>query len=128
MNESSTLKKVFHLINTTAIANRNEFKSLDHHRREIAESMEQLLLEIKARQINFETSSRDELENLGFTFLKAENGASMMLIPLYILSAIPEGTEVINLKGTKLYIGIDYLDDDHRGGFLAYGIELKENN
>lgn len=128
MNESSTLKKVFHLINTTAIANRNEFKSLDHHRREIAESMEQLLLEIKASQINFETSSRVELENLGFTFRKAENGASMMLIPLYILSAIPKGTRILNLNGSKLCIGIDHIDDDHRGGYLAYGIELEGNN
>ncbi|MCZ1267414.1 MULTISPECIES: hypothetical protein [Paenibacillus] len=126
MSEFSILKKVFHVINTTAIANRNEFKSLEYHRREIAESMKQLLLDIKDKQINFELSTRGELENLGFTFRRADNGASMMLIPLYILSVIPEGTEIINFNGSKLYIGIDHLDDDHRGGYLSYGIELKD--
>lgn len=38
---------------------------------------------------------------------------------------IPDGTELVCIDGTKVIKGKDYIDNDTRGGYLAYGIERK---
>lgn len=36
---------------------------------------------------------------------------------------LPDGTEVISILGERMTKGVDYIDDDTRGGFMAYGLE-----
>ena len=55
-----------------------------------------------------------------------DDGRVIRLLTQSELDALPEGTEVICIDGTKLIKGKDYLDNDTRFGYLAYGLLIKE--
>ena len=49
----------------------------------------------------------------------------LYLIPLSDYSNWPDGVELTSITGNKRVKGKDYIDDDTRGGLLAYGIYPK---
>lgn len=58
---------------------------------------------------------------------------SLMLIPYRFLHKVPAGLEVESISGERViynpratYGEPGYMDDDERGGFLAYGIRVKK--
>lgn len=38
------------------------------------------------------------------------------------LAQLPDGTELVCINGQTVVKGIDNIDDDTRGGYLAYGV------
>jgi len=93
------------------------------------------------------TMSRDELISLGLG--PWDDGLLLLLLlPHTWYDYIPEGLELVSIDGKaythKVYprdeynnidwaavnwgrhTGVNYTDDDHRGGFLAYGILVME--
>ena len=51
----------------------------------------------------------------------------LKLITAKELEKLPTGTELVCIDGSKKVVGIDYIDDDTRGGFLAYGHQLPDD-
>ena len=45
----------------------------------------------------------------------------LMLIPLTMLNTIADGEALVCIDGTTSVKGVDKIDDDTRGGLLAYG-------
>lgn len=41
------------------------------------------------------------------------------------LGCLPYGTVLYSISGKKCRVGTDYIDDDTRCGFLAYGVKAK---
>jgi len=60
-----------------------------------------------------------QLRLLGF---QRWDKSGLMLIPLTHLGCIPDGTVLHCINGNKYVVGKDEIDDDTRGGILAYGI------
>lgn len=50
------------------------------------------------------------------------DGKGLLLIPLHLFDKIPNGMVLTSISGEKKTKGKDYIDDDTRGGMLAYGI------
>lgn len=50
------------------------------------------------------------------------DGRIIELITPTELSELQNGTEVVSISGETKVVGVDYIDDDTRFGFLAYGI------
>lgn len=48
-------------------------------------------------------------------------GLEIFLVHERQLPIIPDGTKLICIDGTEVVKGIDWIDDDTRGGYLAYG-------
>jgi hypothetical protein len=46
----------------------------------------------------------------------------IQLITPVEFAALPDGTELISIMGDIKVKGIDYIDDDTRGGYLAFGV------
>jgi len=61
-----------------------------------------------------------------FNDWELDDGRVVRLITKSELDALPDGTEVICIDGEKLIKGKDYLDDDTRFRYLAYGLLIKE--
>ena len=53
-----------------------------------------------------------------------DDGRMIRLLTQSELDALPNGTEVICIDGNTLVKGKEYLDEDTRFGFLAYGLLL----
>lgn len=61
-----------------------------------------------------------------FNDWELDDGRVVRLITKSELDALPDGTEVIRcIDGEKLIKGKDYLDNDTRFGYLAFGLEIK---
>lgn len=67
-----------------------------------------------------DTLSEKALYNLGFR--KSEKDKPLMLIPLKLISIIPDNLKVIDLFGYEHVWGDVKDDDDSRKGLLSYGI------
>ena len=51
---------------------------------------------------------------------------TMVLLPGWILPYVADGSELRCIDGTVGIVGVDYIDDDTRGGCIAYGIERSD--
>lgn len=51
-----------------------------------------------------------------------DDGSQMELIQLDELKNYPDGTTFKCINGSLVTKGKDYIDDDTRGGYIAYGI------
>lgn len=56
---------------------------------------------------------------------KLESGEIINLIHIDNYKDIPNGTELYDIFGKKYIKGKDYIDNDTRGGYLAFGILIK---
>jgi hypothetical protein len=68
--------------------------------------------------IDYTQFTSDELSN-HFGFSKWND--NLILIPLWLLKTIKNGTTVHSISGSKLIVGEDTLDSDNRYGMTAYG-------
>jgi len=50
------------------------------------------------------------------------SGNPLRLCPVDQWKAVPTGMRVVCISGASKVVGRDYIDDDYRGGMLAYGI------
>jgi len=46
----------------------------------------------------------------------------LLLIPLSLKDRLPKGLELTSIMGKKYRVGVDTIDEDTRGGLLAYGV------
>jgi hypothetical protein len=51
-----------------------------------------------------------------------EDGRVIDLIAANDLDAVPDGTPLLSIMGKPAVKGVDKIDTDTRGGFLAYGV------
>lgn len=59
---------------------------------------------------------------LSYGFREWDNG--LYLIPECFLEFLPNGLELKGISGGKVVVGKDYIDDDTRGGLIAYGVVI----
>lgn len=109
------MKSLFNVVNTIAITKGNSNL--------VNEAYNHFVSEIQ-QLIDFSNVGKEELESLGFTFYKLRDNSYIMLIPIYILPAIPKGTEIKSVFGKKVVVGVGNIDLDTRGGYIAYGIAI----
>lgn len=50
------------------------------------------------------------------------DGKVIYLVPESKYNKLPKGTELYSINGKRVIKGKDKIDDDTRGGYLAYGI------
>ena len=65
-------------------------------------------------------------EAIELRFMKWDDESDLYLIPLYLLSFIPIGTELTCISGEKVIYGETNIDNDIRFGCIAYGINIPE--
>ena len=65
-------------------------------------------------------------EAIELRFMKWDDESDLYLIPLYLLSFIPIGTELTCISGAKVIYGETNIDNDIRFGCLAWGIKIPE--
>ena len=53
---------------------------------------------------------------------KLDDGRSLALLMPKELEALPDGARLVCIDGTEVVKGQDKIDDDTRGGYLAYGV------
>ena len=53
---------------------------------------------------------------------KLDDGRSLTLLMPKELEALPDGARLVCIDGTEVVKGQDKIDDDTRGGYLAYGV------
>ena len=89
-----------------------------------------LLEELGKLNIDFNNLSESDCRLLGFSltktsFLKdsSKQPEDIWLVPLYLYKLIPKGTKLVSLFGEEVVAGRDYLDNDNRGGCLAFGVK-----
>lgn len=105
-------------------AERRQYKSwpadfADKNQREAEERVADI-------RITFADLTSSEAETLGFG-LWDESG--LRLVPLWLYDHIAEGQELTCISGEKVVVGPDYktqgvagyIDNDHRGGMIAWG-------
>lgn len=68
--------------------------------------------------IDFSKLTNEEKEFLGFR--KFSEDDEDYLIPLWLLRALPDGTELQSIMGQIKVVGKDYIDNDVRFGMTAY--------
>jgi hypothetical protein len=56
------------------------------------------------------------------------DGKLLLLCPLSDFENIPDGTIMMNIFGGSVTKGVDKIDDDTRGGLMAYGILFEKVN
>lgn len=92
---------------------------------EMSEAYNKFISKIKP-EINLNDLTKEDCKFLGFRSYKVENGITIQLIPLYLLSILKDskGLEVYNIIGNKYIVGKDLLSNEHRFGMLAYGLKV----
>lgn len=73
-------------------------------------------------KINLSKEDRLLVSQLFMFGLGNWDGEGLLLLTPELLPKVPDGTTLTSISGNKLVKGRDYLDDDTRGGCLAYGI------
>ena len=63
---------------------------------------------------------KEELLKLGFRHWNKESG--LLLIPIDLYDKIPDGTKLTSIDGEEKIKGKDGIDNDTRGGLLAWGL------
>lgn len=56
-----------------------------------------------------------------------DDGTRLRLITPEDYLSLPEGTALRSILGETVIIGTDYIDNDTRGGYLAYGLVLDQS-
>lgn len=80
-------------------------------------------IEIVARNFDWNNLTREKLIASGFANWNTEvpEIGEIYLIPLYLYRHIPSGIKLVTVNGEMVEAG-EHLDDDTRGGYLAYGV------
>lgn len=89
-------------------------------RKWIVDGLEKSYEAMREQQYDFTSWTKEDLQAIGF--MEWQN--NIMLIPLYILPALPEGIELIDINDGKHILGTDRIDLDVRYNCIAYGIQL----
>lgn len=55
----------------------------------------------------------------------AKDGTKIALLTPAELEQVTEGTQLVSINGRRVVVGKDYIDNDTRMGYLAYGMEVK---
>jgi hypothetical protein len=55
-----------------------------------------------------------------------KNGHKVALLTPDELQNVEDGTELVSISGKRVVVGKDYIDNDTRAGYLAYGFEFHE--
>lgn len=69
------------------------------------------------------------LREMGFPERKTDktlSGRTISLVHKNDFASIPDGTELISIVGERVIKGVDYIDDDTREGYYAYGTLVEE--
>lgn len=56
------------------------------------------------------------------TWSDPDTGEDLWLLAPEELERVPSGTVLTSISGRKAIVGVDYVDTDTRGGFLAFGV------
>lgn len=94
-----------------------QLKSLGNVVPEIIKNLEE---STEKRYVDVEKLTKNQMLDLGFRLWSEEH--EFLLIPLWILPFLPERLTVCHLDGESEIVDKGELDNDHRGGMLAYGI------
>jgi hypothetical protein len=78
---------------------------------------------LEQHKVDIYDFSIDFLQSIGF-----QKYGPILLIPLQYFNKIKNGTEVISILGNKKIVGKDYIDDDTKGGLMAFGLDLYKMN
>ena len=87
---------------------------------------EYLTKKYKSLEIDFNNLSCDDLELLGCQARGGDGYEGYYMIPIYLWDIIPKGTKVYGAFDRKNGVpeeytfGVDYIDNDVRGGMLAF--------
>ena len=69
---------------------------------------------------DFFNATAEQLEERGW--MRWSNGDTLRLCPETDFPNVPDGIAMYSISGTVHVKGRDYIDDDTRGGILAYGL------
>ncbi|MCY9055979.1 hypothetical protein MOE90_20255 [Bacillus spizizenii] len=69
-------------------------------------------------KIDFNKLTDEELKFLGFKKLSEKSEG--YLVPLWLLRVLPKGMKLMSILGEIVEVGVDYIDNDVRGGCTAY--------
>lgn len=78
-------------------------------------------------RLDFDQLTAEEAIAIGFTKFGSEQD-NEYLVPVWMISALPEGTVLTSILGKKVVVGTDTIDDDHRGGMSAYMMDFKPSS
>ena len=53
---------------------------------------------------------------------KLDDGRVILLLTLGQFAILPDGTALVSISGRTVIKGKDYIDNETRGGYLAYGV------
>ena len=82
--------------------------------------------EMRKLNIDFNKLSETDAYLLGLS--KVDYGCPFELyaVPLHVFTIMPEGTKLYNIfNGEEKMVGRDYIDNDTRGGYVAYGVRVE---
>lgn len=90
------------------------------------QTFESIVTKIKMGGVPAETMTAALLQQVPLENLYAEGfrnwDGTMLLLPLWALAHMQDGECLTCIDGSTVTVGTDYIDDDTRGGCIAYGI------
>ena len=82
--------------------------------------------EMKKLNIDFNKLSETDAYLLGLCKMNLGSSFELYAVPLHIFTIMPEGTKLYNLfNGEEKMVGRDNINDDTRGGYVAYGVKVE---
>ena len=87
-------------------------------RKELTEILSNIANTLKPRWEEIKNLPRETLLNIGFMSWDGKT----LLIPLWLLKALPDGEVVTCINDKSYTVGVDDIDDDTRYGCIPYGI------
>jgi hypothetical protein len=120
MNEAHgiELQHITPLLNRIAEAKNYTNWSDQFARKYIVESFENMV----AKEVKWEELINLPYEDL-WTFGFRQFNDQLLLIPLWLFSAIPQGFRLTSISGREVEVGKDDIDLDTRAGCIAFGIK-----
>lgn len=94
-------------------------------REEVHQATMDFLSELR-KHIDISKLTKDEA--IALRFRRWASGSELYLIPLYLLPIIPIGMELTCISGETIIYDGSNIDNDIRGGCIAYGIRIIESN
>lgn len=91
--------------------------------KEVKKSMDKFVEELK-KHIDFSNLTEEDCRELRFK--RWDEESDIMLIPLYLVPAIPIGTTLTSISGEDVIYDGHNIDLDIRFGCIAYGIKPKK--
>lgn len=92
-------------------------------RKEVKEATDEFLKELE-KCIDWNNLTIQEAAEL--RFVRWSESSGLYLLPLYILPILPIGTTLTCIDGEEIVYDGSNIDNDTRGGCIAYGIRLKK--